>query len=53
MQKISTQLQSEKPTLQSTLRKPKKATVDFIKQFARGYKFNSMMPSDLGSLVLN
>lgn len=33
--------------------KPKKATVDFIKQFARVYAFSTMMPASLGAFIAN
>lgn len=33
--------------------KPKKSTVDLIKQFARVYAFSGMMPAGLGSFIAN
>jgi len=32
---------------------PKKSTLDFIKQFARAYKYNARMPKGLEGIVLN
>ena len=33
--------------------KPKKATVELIKQFARAYAFSGMMPAGLGAFIAN
>ncbi len=33
--------------------KPKKATVELIKQFARAYTFSGMMPAGLGAFIAN
>lgn len=33
--------------------KPKRVTVDLIKQFARVYAFSSMMPAGLGAFIAN
>lgn len=32
---------------------PKKATIEFIKQFARAYSYNVELPRGLESMVLN
>lgn len=32
---------------------PRQATLDFIKQFARAYKYNAGMPQGLETLILN
>ena len=46
MQKTSTQLSYE--TEVKTVKRPKQSTVDFLKQFARVYVFNELMPAGLG-----
>jgi len=34
-------------------RAPKKATIEFLKQFARAYTYNAGMPRGLEGIVLN
>ncbi len=52
MQKTSTQVElKSKPA--GVKCSPKKSTVDFIKQFARAYTFNAMLPVGLGALIAN
>ena len=55
MQKTSTSCKREHrcEEVKMTTVKPKKATVDLIKQFARVYAFSSMMPVGLGSFIAN
>ena len=36
-----------------TVKGPKKATMEFIKQFARAYQFNVELPRGLESMILN
>lgn len=54
MQKNSTSLTGERRCeKQTTVMRPKKTTVDLIKQFARAYAFSAMMPAGLGHFVAN
>ena len=54
MQKTSTSITREQGCEQQTVvMKPKKATIDFIKQFARAYAFSAVMPVGLGNFVAN
>lgn len=52
MQKTSTQLQMEGGKVQQAVM-PRKSTVDFIKQMARAYSYNRMMPEGLRGFVVN
>lgn len=45
---ISSQVVQEKS--QST---PRRSTIDFLKQFARAYHFESQMKASLGGMVVN
>ena len=42
-------------TLRSNTAKemPRKSTIEFLKQFARAYSYNSQMPANLGSFIAN
>ena len=55
MQKTSTHLTREQRGGEQKMvtMKPKKATVDLIKQFARVYAFSTMMPTGLGAFIAN
>ena len=55
MHKTSTSLPRERRCSEQTAAtvKPKKSTVDLIKQFARVYAFSSMMPAGLGTFIAN
>ncbi len=35
------------------VRGPKKATIEFLKQFARAYQYNVELPRGLESMILN
>ncbi len=39
--------------VKTSVRGPKKATVDFLKQFARAYQYNVELPRGLESMILN
>ena len=39
--------------IMTTVHKPKKATIEFLKQFARAYQYNAELPRGLESMVLN
>ena len=52
MQKTSTHYREENKVGQSFMG-PKRSTVDFIKQFARAYSYNRMVPAGLGGFVAN
>lgn len=53
MQKNSTPLNWEQSSGQQLKMKPKKSTVDLIKQFARIYSFSGLMPAGLGAFIAN
>lgn len=53
MQKTSTQIKQEENVIQQVDDRPRKATVDFIKQFARVYTFNPLLTVGLGGLIVN
>ena len=36
-----------------TVKRPKKATIEFLKQFARAYQYNVELPRGLESMILN
>jgi len=52
MQKTSTQVKMEDRTVKTTIG-PRKSTVDFLKQLARAYSYNRLMPEGLGGFVAN
>ncbi len=39
--------------MQHPVARPKKATVEFLKQFARAYTFCALMPAGLGEFIAN
>lgn len=53
MQKTSTPTRGRRAVQQTVAIKPKKVTIDLIKQFARVYTFSGMMPAGLGSFIAN
>lgn len=52
MQKNSTQLLNEKCSGFSAA-KPKKTTIEFLKQFARAYSYEKRLPYQLGNFIAN
>lgn len=52
MQKTSTQIKMEDRFVKAT-KGPRKSTVDYIKQLARAYSYNRLMPEGLGGFVAN
>ncbi len=52
MHRTTTSTKSEKDVI-SRVKGPKKATIDFLKQFARVYEYNVEMPRGLESMILN
>lgn len=52
MHKITTSTSTKKDVM-TTPKGPKKATIEFIKQFARAYSYNVELPRGLESMVLN
>lgn len=46
-------LSGEMSKVSKAVLKPKKATVEFLKQFARAYTYQRMMPAGLGNFVAN
>ena len=53
MQNTSTQIRNEETSMQNTVKRPKKATVEFLKQFARVYTFTPLVTASLGGFVAN
>lgn len=53
MIKSSTQENCEVKQEVKIIKHPKLTTVNFIKQFARVYKYNELVPAGMGSLVIN
>lgn len=53
MQKTSTTIKHEEKSMQRVDQRPRKATVEFIKQFARVYTFNPILTVGLGGLIVN
>jgi len=52
MHKMTTSTNKEKDVVTS-VKGPKKATVEFLKQFARAYQYNVDMPKGLETMILN
>lgn len=52
MQKTSTQITKEGREVQQNVM-PRKSTIDFLKQVARAYSYNRMMPEGLRGFVVN
>ena len=53
MHEMTTSTNNNESDVMAVLRGPKKATVEFIKQFARAYEFNVELPRGLESMILN
>lgn len=53
MQKTSTPVKAEETSMQQAVARPKRATVEFLKQFARAYTFCAMVPAGLGEFIAN
>lgn len=52
MHKITTSTNTSKDVMTS-VKGPKKATLEFLKQFARAYQYNVELPKGLESMILN
>ena len=52
MHKMTTSTKHENDVT-TTVKGPKKATVEFLKQFARSYQYNVELPRGLESMILN
>ncbi len=52
MHKTTTSIKKENDVMIS-VKGPKKATIEFLKQFARAYQYNVEMPRGLESMILN
>ena len=52
MHKTTTSSKNENDVITS-VKSPKKATLEFIKQFARVYQYNVELPRGLESMILN
>ena len=52
MEKTTTQLHVDS-SRETSVKGPRKSTVDFIKQFARIYTCSTVLPLGLGSMIVN
>lgn len=52
MHKMTTST-NKKSDIMTSVKGPKKATIEFIKQFARAYQYNVELPRGLESMILN
>lgn len=52
MHRTTTSRNNEKDVITS-VKGPKKATIEFLKQFARAYEYNVELPRGLESMILN
>ncbi len=52
MHKITTSTKTNQDVMTS-VKGPKKATLEFLKQFARAYEYNVELPRGLESMILN
>lgn len=52
MHKMTTSTKKENDVTTS-VKGPKKTTIEFIKQFARAYQYNTELPRGLESMILN
>ena len=52
MEKTTTQLHVDSGR-ETSVKGPRKSTVDFIKQFARIYTCSTVLPLGLGSMIVN
>ncbi len=53
MEKTVTSFSGEVSKVSKTALRPKQATVEFLKQFARAYSYHRLMPAGLGNFVAN
>lgn len=53
MHKITTSTTTTRPDVMTPVKGPKKATIEFLKQFARAYQYNVELPRGLESMILN
>ena len=52
MHRMTTSTNNENDVM-TPVRGPKKATIEFLKQFARVYEYNVELPRGLESMILN
>lgn len=52
MHKTTTSTNNEKDVI-TTVKGPKKSTIELLKQFARVYQYNVELPRGLESMILN
>lgn len=52
MHKMTTSTNNENDVL-TAVKRPKRSTIEFIKQFARAYEFNAELPRGLKSMIVN
>ena len=52
MHRTTTPIKKENDVITS-VKGPKKATIEFLKQFARAYQYNVEMPRGLETMILN
>lgn len=52
MHKTTTSIKNENDVL-TKMRGPQKATIEFLKQFARAYEYNAELPKGLEAIIMN
>ena len=52
MHKMTTSSNKENDVM-TAIKRPKRATIEFLKQFARAYQYNAELPRGLESMIVN
>ena len=52
MHKMTTSSKNDNDVM-TAIKRPKKAAIEFIKQFARAYQYNAELPRGLESMIVN
>ena len=52
MHKMTTSSKNDNDVM-TAIKRPKKATIEFIQQFARAYQYNAELPRGLESMIVN
>lgn len=52
MHKMTTSSKNDNDVM-TAIKRPKKATIELIKQFARAYQYNAELPRGLESMIVN
>ena len=53
MHRMTTSTKNNASGASTDVKGPKKATIEFIKQFARAYRYNVELPRGLESMIIN